>query len=265
MAQRRMFSVKITNSAKFLKMPIDSQLLYFHLGLHADDDGVVEAYTIIKTLNSNEDNLKVLVAKGFIKILNEDLVSYITDWNEHNLIRADRKVDSIYKNLLLQIVSDIDILEPKPRSDTGKLTGRPLDNQWTAQVRLGKDRIDNKELVLPNWLDVSRWNEWLEYRKSRKLTLSKVTLTKQLKFLEENKINHKDIIEQSIRNGWQGLFINKNGKEQIKSSKQYTIQDIKTGGVSTKRFSSEEEAKRFILLNRDWDNIRHLLQIIEAK
>lgn len=141
MAQRRMFSLKITNSARFLRMPIDSQLLYFHLGLHADDDGVVEAYTVLKTINSNQDNLNVLVVKGFIKILNEDLVSYITDWSEHNLIRADRKVDSMYKNLLLKIVSDVEVITPKPRADTGKTTGRPMDNQWTAQDRIGKDRI----------------------------------------------------------------------------------------------------------------------------
>lgn len=144
MAQRRMFSLKITNSARFLRMPIDSQLLYFHLGLHADDDGVVEAYTVLKMLNSNEDNLNILVAKGFIKVLNEDLVSFITDWGEHNLIRADRKVDSIYKNLLLKVVSDVEIVVPKPRADTGKVTGRPMDNQWTPQDRIGKDSISKE-------------------------------------------------------------------------------------------------------------------------
>jgi hypothetical protein len=128
MAQRRMFSLKITNSARFLRMPIDSQLLYFHLGLHADDDGVVEAYTVLKLLGSQEDNLKVLSSKGFVKVLNEDLVSFITDWNEHNLIRADRKVDSIYKNLLLKIIPEAEIVEPQPRADTGKVTIAQMRN-----------------------------------------------------------------------------------------------------------------------------------------
>ena len=44
MADRRMFSRRIINSAKFLKMPVSTQCLYFHLGLNADDDGIVEAY-----------------------------------------------------------------------------------------------------------------------------------------------------------------------------------------------------------------------------
>lgn len=66
-------------------MPIDSQVLYFHLGLRADDDGIVEAYPVMKLLGNTEDNLKVLVAKEFVKILNDDLVSFIIDWTEHNL------------------------------------------------------------------------------------------------------------------------------------------------------------------------------------
>lgn len=138
MAQRRMFSKTIIESARFLKMPIESQVLYFHLGLRADDDGVVEAYPVLKILGTAEDALRVLVAKQFIKILNEDLVTYIIDWNEHNTIRADRKVDSIYKNLLIQMLPDAKPKEPKPRADTGKITGQPMDNQRTAQVRLGK-------------------------------------------------------------------------------------------------------------------------------
>ncbi len=146
MGQRRMFSLKIINSARFLKMPIDSQNLYFHLGLHADDDGIVEAYPVMKALGSNEDNLKVLVAKNLIKILNEDLVSFITDWQEHNLIRADRKVDSIYKDLLLKIVPEADLLEPKPRADTKQLTGgRPMDDKCPPKLskdKLSKDNID---------------------------------------------------------------------------------------------------------------------------
>lgn len=145
-----MFSKLITSSARFLKMPVDSQSLYFHLGMNADDDGVVEAYPVMKTTGASEDNLRILTAKGLVKILNEDLVSYITDWNEHNLIRADRKVNSIYKDLLLKIVPEAEILEPKPRADTGVIpkqitTGRPVDG--ISKDRLGKDRIgkDNTE------------------------------------------------------------------------------------------------------------------------
>ncbi|MDN6790928.1 MAG: replication protein, partial [Lactiplantibacillus plantarum] len=163
MAQRRMFSNRITDSAKFLKMPLSSQALYFHLGLHADDDGVVEAFSVMRQTGAVEDDLRILVAKNFVNVLNDDLVAYITDWNENNRIRADRKVDSIYKDLLLEILPNIELTEPKPRADTGKVTGRPMDNQWTGngphrlgkdrlvEVRLGKDNKDSHHSTKPNY------------------------------------------------------------------------------------------------------------------
>lgn len=141
MADRRMFSKRIVESARFIKMPSSTQALYFHLGLHADDDGVVEGYNIMLQTGSTEDDLKLLVAKGFITVLNEDLVVFVNDWKENNRIRADRKVDSIYKNLLISMLPQIELQKPKVRADTGKFAGRPMDNQWTAQDRLGKDRL----------------------------------------------------------------------------------------------------------------------------
>ena len=55
MAQRRMFSKRIIESAKFLKMPISCQALYFHLGMNADDDGIVEAFKVMRMTGSTED------------------------------------------------------------------------------------------------------------------------------------------------------------------------------------------------------------------
>lgn len=91
MSNRRMVSTRIVNSARFLQMPSESQLLYFHLVLRADDDGVVESFPVLRLLNVPEDNFKILIAKGFLAKLNDDLVILILDWQEHNFIRADRK------------------------------------------------------------------------------------------------------------------------------------------------------------------------------
>lgn len=120
MATKRMFSLRIIDTARFMKMPISCQALYFHLALRADDDGVVEAYNVMRLLGCSEDELRVLVAKQFIQVLNEDLVTYINDWTEHNSIRADRKIDSIYKELLISINPDIQLVEKKQRADIKK-------------------------------------------------------------------------------------------------------------------------------------------------
>ncbi len=138
MAARRMFAKSIVESARFLKMPVSSQNLYFHLGMNADDDGIVEAYAVMNLVKAHEDDLRVLYSKGFIRILNEDLVSYIEDWREQNKIRPDRKKDSIYKNLLLQIDPNVLLLEKKERSDLVRKSGPSMDGQMSAQCSGGK-------------------------------------------------------------------------------------------------------------------------------
>jgi len=145
-----MFSNRIANSAKFLQMPAESQLLYFHMILRADDDGVVESYPLIKMLGLPTDNFKVLEAKGFIKQLNEDQVVVIMDWLEHNTIRADRKINSLYKPILDKI--GIKTIEPKPRSDVEDNTKR-LGGQSTvsvSQVKLSQVKLDKENNAPPN-------------------------------------------------------------------------------------------------------------------
>ena len=176
MAERRMFSKRIIESARFLRMPTSSRLLYFDLGMRADDDGVVEAYTVIRATGATEDDFKILVAKNFLKVLNEDMVSYITNWSENNRIRPDRKIDSIYKGLLIQVLPDVELVEKREKADhkTSKITysvqnvdekatnteqkklncmdwttsGQPADNQWTTngRHRIGKDRIGKSSI-----------------------------------------------------------------------------------------------------------------------
>ena len=171
MAQRRMFAVKIIDSAKFLKMPVSSRLLYYDLGMRADDDGVVEAFNVIRMTGATEDDLKVLASKGYIRVLNEDLVTFITDWTEHNKIRADRKIDSLYKDLILQVVPDVELLEAKERADRklindGTSHGQPMvgiGKDRLGKDRLGKDRLNistSKAVLIPKHLEciAEEWN-----------------------------------------------------------------------------------------------------------
>lgn len=127
-------------------MPVSTQCLYFHLGLNADDDGIVEAFTVMNSVGASEDDLRILVAKGFVFILNEDLVAYIMDWRENNKIRADRKIDSFYKDLLLQVLPEVQLTQKRPRADVQKKQlGQPMDVQWTSSGQpmdgIGKDRV----------------------------------------------------------------------------------------------------------------------------
>ena len=149
MANRRMFSKKICRSAKFLKMPSDSHKLYLHLVLDADDDGVVEAYSVMQAVSVEEQYFNILVEKGYIKVLNDDLVSYIMDWREHNVIRADRKVDRIYKDSLLEAIPGIKLVEPKKRASGKKKTSnqeKEDDNQMADNgLTNSSQKTDNEQ------------------------------------------------------------------------------------------------------------------------
>jgi len=144
-------------------MPNEAQNLYFHLGLRADDDGVVEAYPVLKILGTTSDNLKLLVAKNYIEILNDEFVVFIVDWLEHNSIRADRKVDSIYQELL----KDKKTIQAKPRSDVkdnSKRTG------GLSTDGIGKDRIGKVKII--NIPFSTFWNLY-DYKKSKPIAEKK--------------------------------------------------------------------------------------------
>ena len=131
MAERRMFAKSVIGSARFLRMPSSSRLLYYDLGMQADDDGVVEAFSVMRTTGATEDDLRVLASKGFVSVLNDDLVTYIADWNRNNLIKKDRYRPSVYQNLLVQLNCGTQ-LEPE---------WNPTGTQMEPQDRIGKDRV----------------------------------------------------------------------------------------------------------------------------
>ena len=141
MAERRMFSKTVVNSARFLRMPQTSRLLYYDLGMAADDDGIVEAFTVIRTTGAAEDDLRVLASKGFIVVLNEDLVSFISDWTVNNQIRKDRYTPSVYAELLVQVELS-DGTQPatngKPVDNQMTTNGLPNGNQRLTQYSIGK-------------------------------------------------------------------------------------------------------------------------------
>ncbi|WP_271901134.1 hypothetical protein [Limosilactobacillus reuteri] len=146
MADRRMINRIVMSQAKFLKMPLSTQGLYAQLMANTDDDGIVQAYSVMRMVGASDDDYKLLVAKGFVVMLNDDLVSYMRDWPKSNLLRRDRKEDSEYQNLLHEILPDEPIRKAKPRADTGKKkgssnNGRPLDGPWTAEW---KGREENR-------------------------------------------------------------------------------------------------------------------------
>lgn len=142
MAERRMFARSVIGRARFLRMPATSRLLYYDLGMEADDDGCVEAFGVMRKTGATEDDLRVLASKGFVRVLNEDFVSYILDWNTNNQIRRDRYHEGPYKGLINGSCNVI--LGTGNQSET---ICRPIDNQMETEVSIGKSSIVKDSLV----------------------------------------------------------------------------------------------------------------------
>lgn len=149
MAQRRMLSKKVTNSSRFVMMPPSCQSLYLHLVMNADDDGYCEYYSVMGMCRANADDLKVLGAKGFVRIF-DDMVLIVTDWKDMNHVTGQKYTASQY-------------LESYP-IDKYTFSSLNVDKSSTqvrlGQVRLGQDstREDAHPLIeksFSSWRDIS--------------------------------------------------------------------------------------------------------------
>ena len=159
MGNHRMFANAIIDSDSFLDMPLSTQALYFHLGMKADDDGFVGSpKRLARSVSCTEDDLKLLIAKGYIIPFDSGVVA-IAHWNVHNKIRKDRKKETFYqdeKQLLSVTVSNVYTTDPQPDNqpattcqpnDNQSATNcQPSDNQLSAQGKVSQDKISQDKV-----------------------------------------------------------------------------------------------------------------------
>lgn len=158
MAQRRMFTQKITEADNFTTLPPTTQCLYFHLCMNADDDGFSNKIRqAMFNAHADQNDFEILVQKRFI-IPFDCGVIVIKHWRMHNLIRADRYHETDYlEEKATLILKDNGVYTDKtnvgipvgnqmttsgiPDGNQMATTGIPCGNQMEPEVRLGKDSI----------------------------------------------------------------------------------------------------------------------------
>lgn len=98
MAQKRMFSLSVVDTDRFVEMPVSAQALYFHLGMHGDDDGFVASpRKIARAVGCNLDDLRLLAQKNFIIPFDSGVI-VIVDWNANNTLKNDRYKPTVYQS-----------------------------------------------------------------------------------------------------------------------------------------------------------------------
>lgn len=108
MANRRMFSVNVICSDRFMCMSNESQSVYFQIMMRCDDDGFCNSLiSIMRMLGCTENALNELLDKGFILRLNDEVYA-ITDFRSQNLLRKNRYKPTKYMELAKKIFIDAD-------------------------------------------------------------------------------------------------------------------------------------------------------------
>lgn len=178
MAERRMFAKTIIDSDAFIDMPVTARLLYYDLGMRADDDGFVNSpKKIMRMVGASQDDLAILISKKFIIPFDSGVV-VIKHWRIHNYIRQDRKHNTKYeKEMSLITVKDNGAytLTDTCQSDVSQLSGSRSTEVRLGKVRKGKD----KEKIPPTLEEVT------EYCKQR-----------------QNQIDPQRFIDFYDANGW---------------------------------------------------------------
>ena len=156
MANKRMFSLSVVDTDRFLDMPVSTQALYFHLGMHGDDDGFVSSpRKIARAAGCNDDDLRLLIQKNYI-IPFESGVVVITNWRLNNYIKPDRYKPTVYQKEKDELTEN----------GVGKyVAGSNLEAVWNQvgaktepQIRLelGKDSIEESMAAKPPRTPVNR-------------------------------------------------------------------------------------------------------------
>ena len=97
MAERRMFAKTIVDSDAFHDMPMSARLLYYDLGMRADDDGFINSPKKIMTMiGATIDDMNILIARKFVIPFDSGVV-VIKAWRINNYLRSDRHNSTKYE------------------------------------------------------------------------------------------------------------------------------------------------------------------------
>ena len=136
-------------------------------------------------------------------------------------------------------------------SDFSQSNYSEIPNSSTCKKNLPvqKPKKEEEIEVIPNCIDISKWEEWKNYKKEKKQKLTKSTADKQLKNLQKWHLEGQDpneIIDNSISNGWAGLFPLKQQKSTFnnqnantKPTKDYFANDRRHAGKTEDDFLND--------------------------
>ena len=243
MADRRMFTKKVTDDDNFMSLSSSAQALYLHLSMSSDDDGFCNqvSASMFKAHASVQD-LQALLEKRYIYQF-ESGVIVIKHWRMNNYLRNDRYHTTTYLEEKDELTIDERgaYTEKVKNDDLGIPCGNQVVDKRYTEDRIGKDSIGKDSIVYPpisptgdgetkpkketqiqlfrrlrNDYNLSyplqeTIEEWLKYKTEMKKTYKETGLKQLLnKFVEaEQSYGSQKVIEvvnDTMANGYQGII-----------------------------------------------------------
>ena len=142
MAKRRMISAELMRSDAFLELPPESQLLYVHLLVEADDDGFLRGKKyVLAMLGLAEDAFTALAQAGFLIVFPTGS-AVIAHWPLMNKVPKDRYTPTRCKAEFAQLEIEEGVgyvlkadEAPQPAEEAVSITAtEPLTEQTVAPV-----------------------------------------------------------------------------------------------------------------------------------
>lgn len=160
--------------------------------------GLPTVYTMeatgIKSKNTYYKSLNFLIDNKFIKMIqksknqNSANIISISATSKIKSARDTATIQQVSQQLHSNEVSTVPIVKP--------ITNKPITN--------------NKDIELPSFINPASWNDFLTHRKELKKPLTPTSMKGQLKKLEKFESSFPGganiSLEQTVNNGWQGLF-----------------------------------------------------------
>ena len=178
MAEKRMFTKKITDGDQFTSLPPTAQCLYFHLCMSADDEGFTN--TIRKAMfnaHAGIDDLNLLTQKRFLIPFDSGVV-VIKHWRIHNTIKKDRfhptewidekgklfvKENGVYTEQNDDVdpfcIQDVSRMEPEIRLDKNRLDKNRLDKN-SNKARPTLEEVKTYCQERKNNVDAEKWFDY---------------------------------------------------------------------------------------------------------
>ena len=146
MAERRMFTKKITDDDHFLNLSSPAQALYLHLSMNADDDGFCNQITAsMFKAHASVTDLEALLKNRYIYQFDSGVI-VIKHWRMANALRKDRYTPTAFKNEMAMLKVSENGAYKFPDSNDAVAERLPNGCQMVAerlpQVSIGKVSID---------------------------------------------------------------------------------------------------------------------------